>query len=129
MIGQNKLSEKKVMPWYFVYLKEFTQFLSLLLLISAALCFIVYGISPTDPSNLYLGIVLVIVVFVAATFSYFQTSKSASIMAKFKDFIPPKALVIRDGNETSVDAVTLVPGDLVKVKGGDNVPADIRILE
>ena len=129
MIGQNKLTEKKVMPWYMIYLKELTQFLSILLMISAVLSFVVYGISPTDPSNIYLGIVLIIVVFVAATFSYYQTSKSAAIMAKFKDFIPPKALVIRDGNEASVDAVTLVPGDLVKVKGGDNVPADIRILE
>lgn len=37
MIGQNKLTEKKVMPWYLIYLKELTQFLSILLMISAAL--------------------------------------------------------------------------------------------
>ena len=113
------------MPWYMLYLKELTQFLSILLMVASVLCFIVYAILPTtDLSNIYLGVALVIVVFVAATFSYYQTAKSAAIMAKFKDFIPPKALVIRDGNETSIESVNLVPGDLVKVKGGDNIPAD-----
>ena len=38
-------------------------------------------------------------------------------------------MVIRDGNETLIEASKLVPGDLVKVKGGDKIPADIRIVE
>ena len=50
-------------------------------------------------------------------------------MAQFKNFIPPKALVIRSGNESSIEAVKLVPGDLIRVKGGENIPADIRVIE
>jgi sodium/potassium-transporting ATPase subunit alpha len=50
-------------------------------------------------------------------------------MAQFKNFIPPRALVIRNGHETGIEASKLVPGDLVLVKGGENIPADIRIIE
>lgn len=128
-IGENSLTEKKGLPWYLEFIKEMTGFFSLLLWFGAILCFIGYGIDSADPSNLYLGIVLAVVTFVTGCFSYFQSSKSAALMAQFKNFIPPKGLVIRDGNESSIEAVKLVPGDLIRVKGGENIPADIRVVE
>lgn len=128
-IGENSLTEKKAMPWYCLFLKEMTGFFSLLLWFGAILCFIGYGIAPDDPSNLYLGVVLSVVVFITGCFSYYQSSKSAALMAQFKNFIPPKALVIRDGNENSIEAAKLVPGDLIRLKGGVNIPADIRVVE
>jgi sodium/potassium-transporting ATPase subunit alpha len=128
-VGENSLTEKKSIPWYVAFLKEMTGFFSLLLWFGAILCFIGYGLDSSDPSNLYLGIVLAVVVFVTGCFSYYQSSKSAALMAQFKNFIPPKALVIRDGNESSIEAAKLVPGDLIRVKGGENIPADIRVIE
>jgi P-type E1-E2 ATPase len=68
-------------------------------------------------------------VLITVLFSYYQSAKTAAIMAQFKNFIPPRALVIRDGNESSVEAIKLVPGDLIRVKGGENIPADIRVIE
>ena len=50
-------------------------------------------------------------------------------MSQFKNFIPPKAKVIRNGTEQQIDAVELVPGDIVKVGNGDNIPADLRIFQ
>ena len=50
-------------------------------------------------------------------------------MAQFKNFIPPTALVIRNGQEKEINAVGLVPGDIVKIKGGENIPADVRIID
>ena len=128
-IGDNVLSEKKSIPWYVAFLKEMTGFFALLLWFASILCFIGYGLDPSDISNLYLGVVLVLVVIMTGCFSYYQSSKSAALMAQFKNFIPPKALVIRDGKETSIEASKLVPGDLVRIKGGENIPADIRIIE
>lgn len=72
---------------------------------------------------------LAVVTLVTGIFSYFQTSKSAALMAQFKDFIPQKTMVIRNGDEKEIAAAKLVPGDVVKIKGGDNVPADVRILD
>lgn len=36
--------------------------------------------------------------------------------------------MIRDGKETKVDAKYIVPGDLVLVKGGENIPCDVCIV-
>jgi len=127
--GENALTEKKGLPWYCVFAQELTGFFSLLLWFGSLLCFIGYALMPSDPANLYLGLVLAGVVFLTGCFSYYQTSKSASLMAQFKNFIPPKAVAVRNGEVSEIDAKTLVPGDIIKVKGGDNVPADIRILQ
>ena len=128
-VGPNALTEKKGTPWWMIILHELVKFFSLLLWFGALMCFISYGLDTSDPSNLYLGIVLVAVVLITAIFSYLQSSKTAALMAQFKNFIPPRALVIRDGNESSVEAAKLVPGDLIRIKGGENIPADIRVIE
>jgi sodium/potassium-transporting ATPase subunit alpha len=94
--GENKLTEKVATPWYIMFIKQLTGLFSLLLWLGAILCFIGYSINPTDPSNLWLGIVLATVVMITGIFSYTQESKSASIMAKFKNFVPPKCTVLRD---------------------------------
>lgn len=128
-IGPNTLTEKKGLPWYCLFLKELTGFFSLLLWFGAILCFIGYGLQPTDKSNLYLGIVLATVVLITGIFSFYQSSKSASLMAQFKNFIPPLAKVRRGGIKEEIEASRLVPGDIVLIQAGDNIPADLRILE
>ena len=49
-------------------------------------------------------------------------------MEGFKNFLPPTAVVVRDGKEDEIEAKFLVPGDLVNVKNGNKVPADIIVL-
>jgi len=90
--GPNDLTEKKGSPWYVNFAKEMTGFFSLLLWFGSFLCFIGYAIqeNKNDKSNLYLGMVLGFVVFVTGCFSYQQSSKSAALMAKFKNFLPKK---------------------------------------
>lgn len=51
------------------------------------------------------------------------------MMAQFENFIPPVAYVIRDGRQQRVDAKNIVPGDVVIVKGGDNVPCDVCVFQ
>lgn len=58
------------MPWYVMFFKQLTGLFSLLLWLGAVLCFIGYSIDQSDPSNLYLGIVLTAVVLVTGIFSY-----------------------------------------------------------
>lgn len=107
---------------------------SLLLWCGSILCFLSYGIlSATyeDPpkDNLYLGVVLAIVITVTAIFSYYQESKSSKIMESFKNMVPQHALCIRDGTKITIKAEELTLGDIIEVKFGDRLPADIRILE
>ena len=49
-------------------------------------------------------------------------------MNSFKHFLPQKTLVIRGGEAKIIEAVTLVPGDVVEIKAGEKIPADLRIL-
>lgn len=100
----------------------------LLLLFGGALCFIAYGIDRSDPTNLYLGVVLFLVVILSATFGYYTESQAESVMEGFKKLVPKKCKVVRDGTVVILDAEELVPGDLVDLNDGDQVPADIRVI-
>lgn len=130
-VGENALSKRDVVPWYILFLKEMIGFFSLLLWFGSALCFVGFIIQQDkeDKSNLYLGIVLAAVTFLTGCFSYAQTSKSAEMMAQFENFIPPIAYVIREGKECKVDAKFIVPGDIVMVKGGENIPCDVCVFK
>ena len=86
-----------------------------------------YEEPPDD--NLYLGIVLTAVVLVTGIFSYYQESKSSKIMESFANMVPQYALALREGDKVSVKAEELVLGDVIEVKFGDRIPADIRVVE
>lgn len=105
----------------------------MLLWVGAVLCFVAYSIQATSmddlpKDNLYLGIVLATVVIVTGIFSYYQEAKSSKIMDSFKNMIPQYATVVRNGGKTTVAVEDVVVGDLVEVKGGDRIPADIRVI-
>ena len=93
------------------------------------LCFIVYGLSEgTDVQTLALAVVLIVVVLVTTIFQSYQEGKSDQVMAALRALAPTTAFVFRDGILQNVPVETLVPGDIVKVAGGEKVPADVRVL-
>ncbi|KAL4501125.1 hypothetical protein ABPG73_013863 [Tetrahymena malaccensis] len=126
--GDNKLSEKEREPLWKKFLKEVSNGFAIMLWVGAALCILVYILQPDDPSNLYLGIVLILVIFLTGYITFQQTAKSEALMESFKNFLPQQCTVIRDGENKSIDALKLVVGDVVLVKAGEKIPADIRIL-
>uniref|UniRef100_G3UFC6 Sodium/potassium-transporting ATPase subunit alpha n=2 Tax=Loxodonta africana TaxID=9785 RepID=G3UFC6_LOXAF len=131
--GPNALSPPKETPEVVKFLKQLVGGFSILLWIGAILCWIAYGIQySNDPSssldNVYLGAVLVLVVILTGIFAYYQEAKSTNIMASFGKMIPQQALVIRDAEKKTIPSEQLVVGDIVEIKGGDQIPADIRLL-
>jgi len=127
--GPNMLSPPKVKPWWYKLLMQFVNFFAILLEVAAVMSFIGYGLDRSAPDNLYLGVVLTIVVVVTALFTFFQEFKSEKTMEKFANFLPPKSVVRRGGSSSQVDAASLVVGDVIEVKLGDKIPADIRLVE
>ena len=65
------LSEKVSDPWYMKLLHELTSFFALMLWAGSGLCFFAYGLDQSDPSNLYLGIVLAVVVVITGLVTFF----------------------------------------------------------
>ncbi len=72
---------------------------------------------------------LVVVVTLTCVVTYMQNAKSEALMASFKKFVPQNTKIIRDGKDIDISAKMLVPGDLIYVKAGDKIPADIRIIK
>merc|ERR1740123_1209108 len=132
--GLNQLTPPPTTPEWVKFCKNLFSGFAMLLWIGAILCYIAYGIQasayeePPD-DNLYLGIVLTMVVTVTGVFSYYQESKSAKIMESFKNLVPQYALAIRDGEKVNIKAQELTPGDVIEVKFGDRMPADMRVVE
>lgn len=60
--GPNKLTEKEKVSMWVKLFKELTNGFALMLWVGGALCFLAYGLTPDDPSNLYLAIVILIVI-------------------------------------------------------------------
>ncbi|VDK77506.1 unnamed protein product [Litomosoides sigmodontis] len=75
-----------------------------------------------------MGVVLVVVVVVTGLFAYYQEYRSSKIMESFARLAPPTTTVVRDGEMKVIDATLVVPGDIVHVKAGDRIPADIRVI-
>ncbi|CAB1327765.1 unnamed protein product [Coregonus sp. 'balchen'] len=131
--GPNTLTPPPTTPEWVKFCRQLFGGFSMLLWIGAMLCFLAYGIqaaSEDEPANdnLYLGVVLSVVVIVTGCFSYYQEAKSSKIMDSFKNLVPQQALVVRDGEKKNINAEEVVVGDLVEVKGGDRIPADLRIV-
>lgn len=76
-----------------------------------------------------LGIVIWILVLVNTGFSFWREHRTEQAMLALRRLLPVYARVIRDGNEQSVLASGLVPGDILILAEGDNIPADARIVE
>jgi len=132
--GYNELTPPKTTPEWIKFCKQLFGGFSTLLWIGAILCFIAYAIEASNNANamkdnLYLGIVLASVVIITGIFSYFQERKASNIMDSFKNMVPDQANVIRDGTAQTILAKTVVVGDIIMVKGGDRIPADIRIIQ
>ena len=68
-------------------------------------------------------------IYVLGVFSYYQESKSSKIMESFKNLVPQYALCLREGEKINIKAEELTVGDIVDVKFGDRLPADIRVIE
>ncbi len=111
-------------------MKELFSLFASLLWVGGGLCLFGYFIAPSNgPMNVFLAVVLFIVVLLTATLSFYQNFKSDSLMESFKKMIPRECNVIRGGNKKKIEGRLLVPGDLVEIKSGDNIPADVRIIQ
>ncbi|XP_050440875.1 sodium/potassium-transporting ATPase subunit alpha isoform X3 [Adelges cooleyi] len=132
--GPNTLTPPKTTPEWIKFSKQIFGGFSALLWVGAFLCFLAHKAetSTTNDANddyFYLGIILVAVVVITGIFSYYQQAKSSAIVDSFRNLVPQFAVVIRQGEALTLRAEDITLGDLVELKFGDRVPADLRIIE
>jgi H+-transporting ATPase len=66
--------------------------------------------------------------FFNAALEFWQDRKASNALAALRKGLAPEATVMRDGKWLTVEAATLVPGDIVKIRLGVIVPADLRLV-
>ena len=101
------------------------------LLIAAILVFISWKPlgEPPQLANLALAIVLVIVWVIQAAFSFLQDWSSSRVMASIKNMLPDHCIALRDGKQQELLGSELVPGDIILIRLGDKLPADLRFAQ
>lgn len=73
-------------------------------------------------------VLILLIVVLNAVMGVMQESRAEKALDALKSLSAPHARVIRDGTERVIDAVLLVPGDIIRLEAGDFVPADARLL-
>jgi Ca2+-transporting ATPase len=118
--GANRLAEKIPRP---AWLKFLDQFKSLLVLILIGAVVLAGAIG-----DLKDAIVIGIVVLLNAILGFFQEHRAEAALAALKNMLAPTARVRRDGEVQQIEALDLVPGDILLLEAGDRIPADARVL-
>jgi sodium/potassium-transporting ATPase subunit alpha len=85
--------------------------------------------SPPAVANLALAIVLLAVFFIQAAFNAWQDWSSSRVMASISTMLPDDCQIRRDGTQITVIASDIVPGDILFIKSGNKLPADVRFVE
>ena len=119
--GKNRITPKEKQSAFVRFLLQFHQPLIYILL--AATVVTIFLEEHIDSA------VIFAVVLVNAIIGYIQESKALRAINALSKQMTAKATVLRQGKKQEIDAVELVPGDIVILKSGDKIPADIRLFE
>ncbi|MCL1874194.1 MAG: cation-translocating P-type ATPase [Clostridiales bacterium] len=119
--GPNSLQEKKASSWLVAFLRQFKNFMVLVLLAAAVLSAFLKEV--TD------AIIIMVILLLNAILGMVQEKKAENSLAALKKISAPGAKVIREGQSQKIPAKDLVFGDLVIIETGDYVPADLRLTE
>ena len=117
--GYNEVAEKKAHP-VLAFLRKFwgisAWMLELILILSAVL-------------GKYADLVVVsALLIVNAVLSFVQERRAVGVVAALKRRLQVSARVLRDSSWQVIPARELVPGDIVRVRPGDVIPADVKLL-
>lgn len=121
--GPNELDEIERESKLKRFLSQFQDPLIYLLIFAATLALILH---PDEPGD---AIFIVLVLTANAYFGYLQEEKAEQAMGALKQMSVSSCIAIRDGKDIEVSTVDLVPGDLIRLEQGLNIPADVRLTE
>lgn len=119
--GANLLPQAAGPSLWYRFFKHFHDTLIYVLLFSAAVTALLGHWLDTA--------VILAVVIINAVIGFIQEGKAEQALAGIRQMLSVHANVCRDGQWQQVPAEQLVPGDVVKIRSGDRVPADLRLLD
>ncbi len=125
--GKNKLHEGKKTSFFIKFIKQFNDFMIIILILSSIVS---AGISYIEKSNDYIDSIIIIgIVILNALMGVFQESKAEKSIEALQKLSSPHAKVKRAGTIRTVLSEDVVPGDIVVIETGSYVPADVRLID
>jgi Ca2+-transporting ATPase len=118
--GSNSLPETKVRSFSSIF---FHQFLSPLIYLLLLATIIAYSLG-----ELRDAVLILVVVLMNAIIGTFQEGRAEQSIEALRRLSKLMARVLRDGKEHLIEAIEVVPGDILILNAGDAVPADARLL-
>jgi calcium-translocating P-type ATPase len=109
-------------------LKEFTHFFALILWLAAGLAFVAEWKDPGQGMAM-LGYAVLGVILINGLFSFWQEYRAEKALVALRNLLPHHTTALRDGGAVQLPVAELVPGDVVLLAAGDDVPADCRLIE
>ncbi|KAL8347539.1 hypothetical protein RB601_003056 [Gaeumannomyces tritici] len=119
--GRNEFGEQKGVQPLQIFIAQVANAMTLVLILAMAASF---GIESWIE-----GAVVAAVITLNISVGFQQELKAAKTMDSLRSLSSPTAQAVREGRNTTVPTVEIVPGDMVELKTGDTIPADVRIIE
>ncbi|NDC76679.1 MAG: HAD family hydrolase, partial [Chitinophagia bacterium] len=119
--GPNELQDKPRLPAWRMLLRQFSDFMVLVLMAAAVVSFLTGEGADT--------VIILVIVVLNAILGFFQEYRAERAMEALRRLSVPQAHVLRDGTACVVQAAELVTGDMVLLESGNAVPADLRLVE
>lgn len=125
--GENKLTEKKKESIFIKFIKQFNDFMIIILIMAAAISAVMSFIEGT---NDYLdSIIIIFIVVLNAIMGVAQEAKAEKSLDALKKMSAPTAKVKRDGEIKVIPSTEIVPGDYIIIETGSYIPADSRLVK
>ncbi len=119
-LGANMLEEKKHNP-LLAFLKYFWGPIPWMIEIAAILSIVAQDVNDF--------IIIMVMLIFNGMIGFWEEHKAANALDALKKGLAPKARVRRDGQWSEIDAARLAPGDIIRVRLGDVIPADAKLIE
>ncbi len=126
--GPNVLEEPSHYSLIRGFLHQFTHFLAILLWIAVALAFTAEFMKPGE-GMATLGWAILGVIVINAVFAFFQEYKAERAVHALHRLLPARAWVLRSNQPHDVSRSEIVPGDVLLIEEGEQIPADARLIE
>lgn len=126
--GPNTVERVRGEPLALRFVKNFTHFFAVILWVAAGLAFIADRWGPGQ-GMVTLGFAIIGVIVINGAFSFWQEFRAEKAIHSLQRLIPHEATVLREGQAEKVPAAEIVPGDILLLEEGDQVPADCRLFE
>ncbi|MEJ7587672.1 MAG: cation-translocating P-type ATPase [Ferruginibacter sp.] len=119
--GRNELKGKKKISPAVIFLHQFFDVMILVLGVAAVISWFIGELSDT--------IVIVIIILLNAVIGFIQEYRAEKAIEALQQMAAPSSRVLRNGEPADIEAIDIVPGDIILLEAGNTVPADMRLVE